>query len=468
MFTRPLQRRGVPFRSDDGFESLVKEATDGVLAAEAVIGSSPTMGLQRWIVVFITLVVSCGKRGAISESRTATTAAENTTQIGAGPSPTTPTAAANEPEPVARLGAKFRYASAILEEEREYWVDLPEKYDVRPDAGKRYPVLYLLDAERFFAQAAATVKFMSQLGTIPDMIVVAIPSTKARTRDMTPTHSLKGPNGEPMPRLAKSGGADAFLSSLQAELISTVEARYRTMPYRVLVGHSHTGLFALHAFVQNPALFQAIIAVDPSLWWDDQLLARRAATQLANRKDLLNSVYIGTAALTEKQPAPKAATHAFYRAIRSAPSPDFRSKLQSFADEDHQTVPFPSFYYGLLFTFEHYAVLRGEAVNDAASLIAHYRRFSEKRGVVFEPPEAAFAMVAWLLLFDQKKVEEAIGVLEENVRRHPSSPEAHAYLGQAYLAKGDKHAAIRSFEHVLKLKPGDEDAAQQLKNLRAN
>lgn len=119
---------------------------------------------------------------------------------------------------------------------------------------------------------------MSQLGSIPETIVVGIPSTKQRTRDMTPTHSLKGPNGELTQRGAKSGGADAFLSSLQKELVPLIEAKYRTMPYRVLAGQSLTGLFALHALIQDPASFHAIIAMDPSLWWDGHLLAKRAAT----------------------------------------------------------------------------------------------------------------------------------------------------------------------------------------------
>lgn len=75
-------------------------------------------------------------------------------------------------------------------------------------------------------------------------------------------------------------------------------------------------------------------------------------------------------------------------------------------------------------------------------------------------------MVAYVLLFEQKKVDQAIAVLEENAKRHPSSPQAHEYLGQAYLAKEDKAAAMRCFERVLQLKPGDEEATQQLQNAR--
>jgi tetratricopeptide (TPR) repeat protein len=138
--------------------------------------------------------------------------------------------------------------------------------------------------------------------------------------------------------------------------------------------------------------------------------------------------------------------------------------VQPFEDEDHQSVPFPSFYYGLSFTFSGYQLRRAD---DAAAIDAHYRQFSETRGATFEPPEAAFAMVAYVLLFDQKKVDHAIAVLEENVKRHPHSPRAHDYLGQAYLAKEDKAAAIRCFERVLQLHPGDEEATKMLQSVRA-
>ena len=424
---------------------------------------------SAWWGLLLPLVeISCAKPRAVAVSTIPTAAPVSLT---AGSPMPTPVAAPapSESEPVARIGTKFRYPSAILQDERAYWVDLPDEYESALNAQKRYPVLYLLDAEKFFAAASATVKFMSQLGTIPETIVVGIPSTAQRTRDMTPTNSLKGPNGELTQRRAKSGGADAFLSSLQRELFPRIEAQYRTTPYRVLAGQSLSGLFALHAFIQDPASFHAIIAMDPSLWWDEHLLAKRAATSASLTKTLRNSVYIGTAnhdAEKDEGRGPKAATQAFSRALEALRAPSLRSKVQAFEDEHHGSVPFPSFYYGLSFTFDGYRVPTSDALQDVAAIVAHYRQFSERRGATFEPPEIAFATVAFLLLFEQKKIDQAIAVLEENAKRHPSSPQAHDYLGQAHLAKEDKPSAIRCFERVLQLKPGDEAAIQQLQRVR--
>jgi predicted alpha/beta superfamily hydrolase len=70
-------------------------------------------------------------------------------------------------------------------------------------------VLYLLDGDAHFHSVTGLIQF---LGTgingnfvIPEMIVVAISNTD-RTRDLTPTHVNKGPDGKELPFLKTSGG----------------------------------------------------------------------------------------------------------------------------------------------------------------------------------------------------------------------------------------------------------------------
>ena len=61
-----------------------------------------------------------------------------------------------------------------------------------------------------------------------------------------------------------------FLEFIEKELIPWTEATYRTVPFRMLAGHSAGGNFALHAMRMKPTLFQAIIAASPWLAWDDR------------------------------------------------------------------------------------------------------------------------------------------------------------------------------------------------------
>ena len=99
--------------------------------------------------------------------------------------------------------------------------------------------------------------------------MVAVPNTD-RTRDFTPTHSLRRREGDDDdPCLKNSGGGDAFLRFLKEELIPEIDRTYRTKPYRIIVGHSFGALLALHALQSEPDVFQGYIAIDPSVFWDD-------------------------------------------------------------------------------------------------------------------------------------------------------------------------------------------------------
>jgi predicted alpha/beta superfamily hydrolase len=53
-----------------------------------------------------------------------------------------------------------------------------------------------------------------------------------------------------------------------------IDRTYRSRPYRVLVGHSLGGLFAVYALMTRPDVFQGYIAISPALWWDDQSLVK--------------------------------------------------------------------------------------------------------------------------------------------------------------------------------------------------
>jgi enterochelin esterase-like enzyme len=48
------------------------------------------------------------------------------------------------------IGEKFALHSKILNEDRTYWVQLPDSYAAGAAAGRSYPVLYLLDGRAYF------------------------------------------------------------------------------------------------------------------------------------------------------------------------------------------------------------------------------------------------------------------------------------------------------------------------------
>ncbi len=155
------------------------------------------------------------------------------------------------------IGQGSHIWSKTLQEERHLLIHLPPGYW---HSDERYPVLFLLDAEAQFHHATGIVNFLgTDNGRIPEMIVVGVTNTN-RTRDLTPaTQDAEQRKDHP-----NAGGADAFLTFLADELRPWVNANYRTQPYRILVGHSLGGLFAVHSLLRRPDSFQPISRVSPS------------------------------------------------------------------------------------------------------------------------------------------------------------------------------------------------------------
>jgi predicted alpha/beta superfamily hydrolase len=260
---------------------------------------------------------------------------------------------------------QFTIRSEILNEVRVVLVYVPDTYGWEAARQNRYPVLYLLDGLAYFD---ATIGIAHHLGSsnaavqwIPDLIVVAIQNTK-RTRDMTPTHMAEGLYS------SGSGGAAAFRSFLESELMPAVDKRFRTSEERILVGHSLAGLFVLDTFLEKPNLFDAYIASDPSLWWDNNLLARKLSARAGTPPGTSVRLYIAQANTPDSTPgeydAHKAGITAFRAALESAKTPVQRA-YHYFEDETHFSVPLQAIYRGLLFAYEGYTAQRRNSASAA-------------------------------------------------------------------------------------------------------
>ena len=174
------------------------------------------------------------------------------------------------------IGRSLTLDSRVLGETRRINVHLPASYDKAP--ARTYPVLYLLDGgeQEDFPHIAGLAQLGELSWTFREMIVVGIEGTDRR-RDMThPTTVAKERSDFPT-----SGGSAAYRQFLGEELKPWINARYRTSGETALIGESLAGLFVVETFLKQPALFDAYIAASPSLWWDDQSLARGAAADLA-------------------------------------------------------------------------------------------------------------------------------------------------------------------------------------------
>ena len=371
------------------------------------------------------------------------------------------------------IGERFSLASEVLGENRAYWIHLPASYNDTTYVPQRYPVLYLLDGDTDFHFTSGVVQVMSKGSNlqIPELIVVGIPNVN-RTRDLTPTHSKTGLDSKESRSLASSGGGNAFLKFLRDELIEHIDKTYRTLPYRVLVGHSLSGLFVLYAFLDAPEVFQAYIAMDPSLWWDDQVVVRRAMDTLKTTREPNATVYISLAnhpdlGLLDDPSLPDVSVKTFAKILECAAAPHLRSTLQYFEAEDHNSVPLLSLYHGLLYVFGGYKPSLAEWFEQPTTLITHFRRVSEGLGVELLPPEKFVNRAGLLTIRQLGDTDKAIELFKINVSNYPNSYNAYASLAKAYEVNGETQLAIENYEKSLELKPDHQNSKERLRELGA-
>jgi hypothetical protein len=183
-----------------------------------------------------------------------------------------------EPTPIV-IGQSYALPSATYGGTREINVWLPPGY---ADSGKTYPVLYLLDGGQ--AQDFQHISGIAQLGTIVgttrDVIVVGVASVDRRNELALPTE-----DAELIARYPTQGQSIRFRQFLNDEVLPFVEARYRTNGETALMGESLAGLFVVETFLKEPQMFDAYVAVSPSLWWDGGQLARQAGAHLRDHSN---------------------------------------------------------------------------------------------------------------------------------------------------------------------------------------
>lgn len=290
-----------------------------------------------------------------------------------------------ESEPVV-IGEAITIRSDILDEDRRVLIRLPDDYD---RSAERYPVLYLLDGAGHFHHVTGIVDFLDHARRIPPMIVVGIANTD-RDRDTKPAASVTSRTEELVPFGARitedhptAGGADRFLRFLAEELAPWIEGRYRAADFRLLVGHSSAGLFALHALLTRPEAHHATIAISPNLAWDDGALVRRAAAGVVPAFDSrLRFLYMavgdeGATLLGD-----------FAAVLELADRPGLRWWYRIMVEESHASVAHRAIYDGLETIFSDYAI--SETLLLSGDLARVERRFAaavRTYGYDIRPPE---------------------------------------------------------------------------------
>jgi len=362
------------------------------------------------------------------------------------------------------IGKKFVLNSSVLDDDREYWVSLPDSYDEEGSSYKKYPVLFVLDGNVHFKTISGMVNYMSsdsfRSWKIPELIVVAIKNVDRR-RDYTPDKIVTV-------RENNSGGGENFLSFLEDELIPELDKNYRTEPYRILFGHSLSGLLATHAYMKEETLFNAFIAVDPSFGtWNEEVMDKKL--DAVTDQTFERFIYMATANWGKRNIRNRDRHIRLYEALNSKYEGELPAKLEYYENESHASVPPIAFYNGISTIFEGYNISYRD-VKSKEQLTNHFKSLSQRLSYKFNPPESLVNRIGYQMLRsgNESDKSKALSFFILNTKSYPSSYNAYDSLGEAYDVLGDKKKAIESYKKAIELYPNNDYILNKIETLSKN
>jgi uncharacterized protein len=359
---------------------------------------------------------------------------------------------------------KLTLHSNILNEDRVVWVRTPLGYD---QGNGPLPVLYLTDGPSHINEIGSIIDFLVQHDRMPSLIVVGIANTD-RTRDLTPSHA-KDPDGAV--KNPTSGGGDRFFDFIQNELMPEIEKRYRTAPYKIFAGHSFGGLMAIHILTTRPDMFNAYIAVSPSLWWDDQRTLHQAQSFFAAHGELNKTLFFSLGNEDNSTVPMRASFEEFQKTLTDKIPKDFHWDSAHYLDEDHGSTVLRAHYAGLRTVFSDWPMPRdpsnGSPIGGLAGLEKHYLELSSRYGYPIPLPENALNLLGYQLM-GAKKLDEAIAVFQRNVELYPGSANVYDSLGEGYETAGKFDLATQRFQKAIEVgtKTGDQNLDQYKEHLK--
>jgi predicted alpha/beta superfamily hydrolase len=386
--------------------------------------------------------------------------------------------------------------SKILAESRWVRIYLPSSYGDTYFYPRRYPVLYLLDGEGLFNPVSSIVQLLSEdRGPLefPEVIIVAITNTD-RIRDLTPTRSVREPRLDSA-ALSRTGGGEKFLSFMNSELMPHIDSLYRTAPYKIFMGHSLGGLTVINAFLHHTSMFDAYIASDPSMSWDDHKLLRQAKDILHQDKFAGKTLFLAIA--NNVPPGLHTATlwsdttslftrhmrsifslrntitaaypqtpHTFIPFTGDPPKPEklpvsgtpgFRFSWKYYPEYDHGGLPLPAGYDGFRFIFSYYHIYFPfpelfQPTWTADTLIAtHFKVISRQLGYKVSPPEALINSIGYQMM-GSRQLDRAAYYFQLNMENYPNSFNVYDSMGDLLAARNEKDTAIKCYQQALLLR----------------
>ncbi len=329
------------------------------------------------------------------------------------------------------IAERYQLTSEQLSETREFYLSLPQSYE---SSQQHYPVLYLLDADQNIEHAVASARMLAQWRGIPELIIVGIPSTN-RLRDYTPTQDVGYSE--------QSGGGEPFMAFLKQELIPYIDANYRTHPFRILSGHSLSGLLAANELMRASSPFDAYIITAPSLWWNNFEILEIAEQNFKQNRQASKTAYFGIGELDGY--GMKQELLRYIAAIEASANARVRFDHREYSGEGHMSAPMSVTYDGLLSVFADipYHKESWDSFSSDAFTAREQSLRTKYGGTAVQMAETYIGLANYLL--EHGNFNGAVTVFAINAELNPEYAPYYDWLANAYVLAGDVQNAIEVY-----------------------
>ena len=375
-----------------------------------------------------------------------------------------------------QVGIEHSFNSLILDEKREIQVYVPDSYykDI-----KRYPVIYVMDSQRYFLHAIAHQQSLTFQDRTPEFIVVGIKTDNQNRRKWL------------------SSDSKPFMNFLKSELIPWVSTNYRTSGERLYFGWEMAAGLVPDLIATHPELFQAFFMASPTH------INQARISNLQNYLRKSQSKHFIYVTLGDVETWSITGIESLKEVFINHAKDTIEWNYDLVPDQDHYTTPLITIDTGLLTYFKNYPPLRFYTLAEfkkfggLSAVKQHYKIRAERFDVnsdihhdtkhyllnqaLKENDLQLFSSLAgefegfiegnynrdfWFERFANAFVQlgnfdQALKILSQGIKKLPNSAKLYSALGNLYQKQSNFDLAKVAYEKALSLSPKNGEKYKQ-------
>ena len=343
------------------------------------------------------------------------------------------------------VGINHTINSEILKENKNIQVYLPKEYATTT---KKYPVIYLLDGQRFFLYGASLLQSFTAFDLTPDFIVVGITNQQSTRMN---TFSAK---------------AKSFAEYLEKEVIPLINSSYRTSKKRLLFGWAYGGGFGIETLISKPHLFDGYILSSP---YPVSSKMKRFKSFIEQHKSLNTFVYFASDA---KEFGVKEGTEELATFL-NLNTTNLRWKFKVLSGEEHRSTVYPTLYHGIQEYFEAYREIQFKDLNEFITKggIPYVKKYYSKRSKLYNLPNKIAPFTKYIMLRTAMRADnfahfdEMYSTFGSDELLKVIRVSRACEVADFYIKNNKKQKALKLYQFITKAFPTSKKAQNGLSNL---